>query len=128
LFDNAIELLGYDLSSESISADRPLTLTLYWRARNATPNSTAYTAFAQLLAPDGHLVAQQDQPPAPPTTAWVDGQVIADPHAIRIVDPSYRGPATLIVGWYNSATIERLKTNDDEDHIALQTSIHITDK
>ena len=39
---------------------------------------------------------------------WVPGQIVTDDHSLKVVDPAYRGPATLIVGWYNSATIERV--------------------
>jgi hypothetical protein len=124
-FDDFTELLGYDLKSDAITPDRPLDLTLYWQANNTEPITTAYTVFTQLIAPDGHLVAQHDAPPDLPTIAWVPGQVIADHHALKIVDATYRGPATLIVGWYNSATIVRLKTHSGEDHVALQTLVMV---
>jgi hypothetical protein len=85
-------MLGYDLKSDSSPA-RPLDLTLYWRAMNTEPITTSYTVFTQILAPDGHLVAQHDAPPESPTTQWVPGQIVSDVHTIKIVDPAYRGPA-----------------------------------
>jgi 4-amino-4-deoxy-L-arabinose transferase-like glycosyltransferase len=124
-FGDFAQLLGYDLQSVALSATRPLDLKLYWRATNTEPITTPYTVFTQILAPDGHLVAQDDAPPNPPTTQWLPGQIVTDRHAIKVVDPAYRGPATLIVGWYNSATIERAPVNSGGDHIVLQVPVRI---
>ena len=124
-FGDLAELLGYDLKSDSLSSARSLDLTLYWRALNAEPITTPYTVFTQLLAPDGHLVAQDDAPPNPPTRQWVPGQIVPDSHAIKVVDPAYRGPATLIVGWYNSATIARAPVSSGGDYVTLATPIRI---
>ncbi len=127
-YNNFVDLLGYKVSSDSIALYRPLELTIDWRAMNAEPMTTSYTVFTQLIAADGHLVAQQDGLPSPIVQAWVNGQVIADRHALKVVDPAYRGPATLIIGWYNSATIERVKTIAGDDHVTLQTPITVTNK
>ena len=127
-FDDLAELLGYDLESDSIAPDHPLDLTLYWRTLNVEPITTTYTVFAQLIAPDGHLVAQHDAPPYPSTTAWVPGEIISDRHTLKIVDPTYRGPVTLIVGWYNSATIVRVPVKGGGDFVTLATPIRVEDK
>ena len=127
-FDDLAEFLGYDLKADSIAADRPLDLTLYWRTLNVEPITTTYTVFAQLIAPDGHLVAQHDAPPYPSTTAWVPGEIISDRHTLKIVDPTYRGPVTLIVGWYNSATIVRVPVKGGGDFVTLATPIRVEDK
>jgi hypothetical protein len=124
-FGEVAELLGYDLKSDSLSSSHPLGLKLYWRATNTEPITTPYTVFTQILAPDGHLVAQDDAPPDPPTTQWVPGQIVADQHSIKVVDPTYRGPATLIVGWYNSATIERVSVNNGGDYMMLTTPVQV---
>jgi mannosyltransferase len=128
IFDNVAELLGYDLKSDSIAPDRSLDLALYWRALNTEPITTSYTIFTQLIAPDGHLVAQHDAPPIPPTMAWVPGEIINDHHALTIVDPTYHGPATLIVGWYNSATVVRVPVKGGGDFVTLATPIRVEDK
>jgi hypothetical protein len=127
-FGDLAALLGYDLKSDSLSPTRPLDLELYWRATNTEPLTTPYTVFTQILAPDGHLVAQDDAPPKPPTTLWVLGQIVTDRHAIKVVDPAYRGPATLIVGWYNSATIERVPAGSGGDYATLATPVRVEDK
>ena len=127
-FADSAELLGYDLKSDSLSSARPLNLTLYWHATNTEPITTPYTVFTQILAPDGHLVAQHDAPPRPPTTAWVPGQFVIDPHLIEIVDPAYRGPATLIVGWYNSASVERVPVKSGGDYVTLSVPVRVEEK
>ena len=127
-FGDFAELLGYDLKSDTLSAARPLDLKLYWRATNTEPITTAYTVFTQILAPDGHLVAQDDAPPDPPTTQWVPGQIVSDHHAIKVVDPAYRGPATLIVGWYNSASVERVPVQSGGDFVTLTAPVRVEEK
>ncbi len=124
-FGDFAELLGYDLKSDSLSSSRPLDLKLYWRATNTEPITTPYTVFTQILAPDGHLVAQHDAPPERPTTQWVPGQIVTDQHAIKVVDPAYRGPATLIVGWYNSATVERVPVKRGSDYVTLSVPVRV---
>jgi hypothetical protein len=127
-FSKLVELVGYDLPSDSLALDRPLDLTLVWRALNTEPITTPYTVFTQILAPDGHLVAQHDAPPNPPVTQWVPGQIVTDRHAINIVDPAYRGPATLIVGWYNSATVERVPVQSGGDYVMLSVPVRVEEK
>jgi hypothetical protein len=127
-FGEVAELLGYTLETPTIAPDRALTATIYWRAKNAMPMDTAYTVFTQLIAPDGHLVAQHDVPPDPPTTAWVPGQIVADTHALKLVDSTYRGPATLIIGWYNSASVVRVPASTGGDFVRLSAPIVVEDR
>jgi hypothetical protein len=127
-FSDFAELLGYDLKSDSLSSARPLDLTLYWRATNTEPITTPYTVFTQILASDGHLVAQHDAQPNPLTTKWVSDQIVIDNHSIEVVDPAYRGPATLIVGWYNSATIERVPVRSGGDFVTLSAPVRVEDQ
>jgi len=124
-FGDFAELLGYDLKSDTLSSLRPLDLKLYWRATNTEPITAPYTVFTQILAPDGHLVAQHDAPPTPPITQWVPGQIVSDRHDISVVDPAYHGPATLIVGWYNSATIGRAPVSSGGDFVTLAVPVQV---
>jgi len=120
------ELLGYELESAELVAGQPFRLTLYWRALNDEPLETPYTVFAQLLAGDGHLIAQHDGPPVEnrrPTTTWVGGEVIADAHRLTFGDPAYTGPATLIVGLYDSETVTRVGTSQGQDYVVLPVDV-----
>ena len=49
-------------------------------------------------------------------------------HMIKVVDPAYRGPATLIVGWYNSASVERVPVLSGDDFAALSVPVRIEDQ
>jgi hypothetical protein len=120
------ELLGYELERAELGVGQPFELTLYWRATNAAPLQTAYTVFTQLLAADGHLIAQHDGPPSGnsrPTTMWVGGEVIADNHSLTFQDLAYTGPATLIVGLYDAETIVRVGTAQGQDHVVLPVDV-----
>jgi uncharacterized membrane protein len=100
-------LLGYDLERGRRSVIR---VTLYWQAQQRM--ATSYTAFAQLLGPDGRVVAQADALPQGggyPTFWWLPGEVVADPH--DLVPAAGTSPATayrLIAGLYDPVTGTRL--------------------
>ncbi len=126
-FGDVAELLGYTLKTTTLKPDHTLDVTLFWRAKNTEP-LPAYTVFTQLIAPDGHLVAQHDAPPNPPTNAWVAGQVVEDDHALKLVDTTYRGPATLIIGWYNSASVVRVPVTTGGDFVALTTAVEVVER
>jgi hypothetical protein len=103
-----ISLLGYDLFQEPLTAGARFTVDLYWQARQSMPDD--YTAFVQVLGPDGTLVGQHDGVPAQdaaPTSAWAEGEVVRDRHQFDfpILQP---GDYRVIVGMYNSATGARL--------------------
>jgi hypothetical protein len=53
---------------------------------------------------------------------------VFDEHPIKVIDPAYRGPATLIIGWYNSASVERVPVASGSDYVILQTPIRVEDK
>ena len=122
------DLIGYDLDRIQVSPDGPLALTLYWRAGTTTIDKD-YTVFAQLLAADGHLVAQSDSAPAEgqrPTRGWVGGEIIADRHELNFADKTYQGNATLIVGIYDSATFARVPPQASPDNfVRLPVAIQV---
>jgi hypothetical protein len=123
------ELLGCRIKTSRLSAGQPFQVILYWQALNDVPVETSYTVFAQLLAADGRLIAQHDGPPAEnrrPTPTWVGGEVIEDVHTLVFSDVGYSGPATLIVGLYDSATVTRVGTEQGQDHIALPEDLTVT--
>jgi hypothetical protein len=53
----------------------------------------------------------------------VGSEVIVDVHALTFGDPAYVGPATLIVGLYDSATVTRVGTSQGQDHVVLPVEI-----
>ena len=117
-----MELLGYDLSAETIAPDDTLALTLYWRA--LTEMDESYTVFAHLVAPDGSMTGQRDNPPiggAYPTNLWLTGEVIADVYEIPIPADAVPGEHRLEVGMYVAETGARLLITDtSQDAVFLQ--------
>lgn len=103
-FGEAIQLLGYDLQTDS----EALHLTLYWQAL-ATPAAN-YTVFNHLVDANGQIVAQLDGPPSGDawlTATWLPGEIIVDQRTIPLNDVP-TGDYTLLLGLYNSSGGERL--------------------
>ncbi len=106
---NQIELLGYDLDKEVLSAGEPASLTLYWRA--LTIIHAEYKVFVHLIDADGKIVSQSDAAPANwtrPTTGWITGEVVADTHTLQVPAGSAPGNYRIAVGMYEPHDLERL--------------------
>jgi hypothetical protein len=125
-FSNFAELVGYSLLTADVTTAQPLPLTLYWRALEGV-SPMNYIVFTHLLAEDGHMVAQHDGSPANgtrPTTTWMPGESIVDPHSMTFSDAAYTGPARIAVGLYDPAT-GRVPTATGEDRVVLPITINI---
>ena len=124
-FGGVIELVGYDLSAEQVRAGEDVTVTLYWRARQ--PIMESYKVTVQLLSEVGTLVAQDDSLPAQwsrPTTSWLPGEVIVDPHILQFGPEVAPGRTILIAALYHERTGERLmvlQAGVEGNHSALGT-------
>jgi hypothetical protein len=103
-FNNAIALVGYDLSANEIQAGNPLTVTLYWNATGAIEKP--YTVFVQLLGDAPPPVAQKDAQPlngGRPTQTWVQGEFLTDPYTLEIKPDVPKGKYKILVGWYDAS-------------------------
>jgi hypothetical protein len=118
-----IQLVGYDLSSNSVAPGETLTLTLTWRA--LTEMSTDYTVFTHLLAPDGSMTGQKDQQPVGgsyPTSLWARGEVVTDTYNIPVNATAAPSEHRLEVGMYIAETGIRLPiAGNTENAVTLQT-------
>jgi hypothetical protein len=104
-----IELLGYDLSAERLTAGQPLRLTLYWQAIERP--AADYTVFTQLIGPDGQVWGQQDNQPQTghyPTTSWSVQDKVVDRYELKLKEGAPPGTYRLLVGMYDLATGQRL--------------------
>jgi hypothetical protein len=90
-----VVLKSAELRQDSFRPSSVIALTLRWQA--ARPIGAHYVVFVHLIGPGGNLVAQQDVEPFTPTTQWLPGVEIVDPHQIQI-------PADLPAGWYQLRT------------------------
>jgi len=107
-----ITLLGYDVD-ERAKAEQTLTLILYWQCAREMDES--YTVFTHLLDENNAIRGQSDSLPAAgeaPTTTWIEGEVITDPHEIVADTQGHAGRYVLEVGMYDLQTGERLPVYD----------------
>jgi serine/threonine-protein kinase len=94
---NLIMLESAELQRK-FQAGEALGVTLYWRALRSV--DTNYTVFVHLIGPDGRLVAQRDEEPHTPTTAWVSGVQVVDSHGFTVPVELQGGRYQLRVGMY----------------------------
>lgn len=120
------ELVGYDLSATEVAAGQDIPLTLYWLATSRSHRS--YVVFVHMLNGEGRLVAQHDSVPANgkrPTTGWIKGEFIVDPHILRWLNPEYRGQVVVEVGFYDPASGERLLTPEGDSRLLLPSLVAV---
>nr|HID12407.1 hypothetical protein [Anaerolineae bacterium] len=125
-FGDFAELVGYSVPAAEITTAQPLPLTLYWQALEET-SPVNYLVFTHLYAEDGRLIAQHDGAPANgtrPTTGWVSGETIVDPHSMTFYDAAYTGSATIVVGLYDPGS-GRVLTETGDDYVVLPVAISI---
>jgi hypothetical protein len=99
---------AYDVEGD-VAAGELITVTLYWRALE--PVAADHTVFLHVTADGAAPIATGDGPPRGgryPTGLWEPGELVADPHAIRLPDPLPEGALQLRVGWYGTADGQRL--------------------
>jgi hypothetical protein len=122
-----IELLGYDVSADTLSSGDELTVTLYWRSDGQVTEDDH--VFVHLQDADGTMAAQHDGVPAGsdrPTWSWQEGEIITDAHTLTTDGALPNGTYTLSVGMYSYPDGLRLAaTGSDgarlpEDRVPLQ--------
>jgi hypothetical protein len=124
LGNQQVRLLGYDLDSSAAFPGGQVTLTLYWQA--LTPFTQNYQVFTHLISSE--LLAQHDGPPEcgmVPTTHWLAGEIIRDPHVIELPPDLPLGQMQLWTGMYNLITQERLPRADKTADSIYLTEITI---
>ena len=101
--DGAGLLAGYQVAGQG----EDTVLTLFWRA--AGPSQRPLKVFAHALDGQGRVLATGDADPvdgAAPTTTWRAGELVRDPHHLRL--PDVRAVAAYEVGIYDPETGDRL--------------------
>ncbi len=102
-FENKAMLVGSDLDPAGVQPGEVLGVTLYWEA--LSDMDIPYTVFVHLLGSDGHVVSGHDGEPVRgtrPTTGWVPGEYISDPHDVEIPEGLHPGDYVLEVGLYDA--------------------------
>ena len=126
-FGQTARLVGYDLPSPNVTTGGIVPLTLYWQSL-VDGGEVSYTVFAHVLGSNGRLIGQHDGPPVNgtrPTTGWVAGEYLSDPHPMTFRESDYTGEAIIEVGLYDPVTGARLTTPDGQDHFILPVTLQV---
>jgi hypothetical protein len=128
-FAGGVRLVGYRLYPplDNFLNSGRLHVTLYWQCE--APLAQDYTAFTHFVAADGFRVTGHDSPPGQgrrPTSGWLPGEIVVDPHDLSIPGDLSSGAYMLRVGLYAAATGERLPVvNSPDDSAALPVVVNI---
>jgi hypothetical protein len=130
-FEAGIRLLGFDLNEVTPSPGGQIEVVLYWQS--LTTISEDYKVFVHLYHPtDDWISGQHDSPPgdgAFPTSSWLPGEVVTDPHLITIDPNTAVGVSKIGVGLYIPSTGERLSVQVDgqpqPDDVLIITEVEI---
>ena len=134
-FDPGIQLLGYDVPDAPVVPGETLRLQLHWQALELQDED--YVVFVHLLSSaDGHLVAQQDNPPVQgkkPTSRWKLGKVVVDPYDLQIPPDALPGEYVLAAGLYRWPDLSRLPVRGDDgvplpDDRILLTAVRVEEQ
>ncbi len=115
-----IRLVGYNLPHVTATAGGALDLTLYWEADG--PTLRPYTVFVQLLDSSGAIIAQKDGWPVDgrwPPTCWAAAEIVSDHYTIELPGETPPGTYKLVIGLYDAASGERVKTTQNTDFVHL---------
>ncbi len=123
-----VELIGYDLSRESLAPGETLTLTLHWRV--LAEMSIDYTVFTHLLGPDGSMAAQEDRQPVGgryPTSLWLAEEVVTDVYELTVRADAAPGDHRLQVGMYVPEDGRRLPVEGQPGNVIPLHVIAVTE-
>ncbi len=129
-FGDVAELIGYDLTTTTLSPGQSVGVTLYWRALPGA-GSLNYQVFVHLLPPDiSRLLGQHDGTPVEgtrPTTTWTVGEVLVDFHSVPLTATDYTGEARIAVGFYDPAAPHvRVPVSGGADYLLLPVAIQVS--
>ena len=105
---------------------RVIEIKLLWQARQPVPQS--YTTFVHAVDEAGNIWGQVDHIPSPgrnelPTNRWEPAEWIVDSFQLSLKPDAPVGKYTLLAGWYNAQTLERLPIIGEGE---TQTAVEIT--
>ncbi|GIV71120.1 hypothetical protein [Caldilinea sp.] len=116
-FAQGLDLLAVDVGAAPWRRGEQM-VTLRWRPSQRLDKS--YTVFIHLLAPDGQLAAQRDQPPLQgfyPSDRWLPGVAFYDAYSLTIPDDAAPGLYRLSIGLYDAESGQRLPLLRPEDGV-----------
>ncbi|MDM8526924.1 glycosyltransferase family 39 protein [Anaerolineales bacterium HSG24] len=117
--NDEIELVGFELENDAISAKENFGLTLYWRGHR--PAEANYTVFIHVVGPDQSMRGQWDSLPVQGTSStsgWLPGEVIVDHYDIPMSKNVPAWKYDIFVGMYDANTGQRLPMYSAESSIS----------
>ncbi len=129
---DAVELIGYSLSTTTPTAGETLVIDLFYRPMSA--DLPDYTAFVHLLGEpnpsDGSpLWAQSDSQPcqgAVPTSVWQPGDILRDTVTLTIPAETPPGDYRLATGLYSWPDLVRLPLSDSDETTATLQMVTVS--
>jgi len=114
-FGDAIAVLGYRISSETVAPAQTMRVSVYWQALETLPDSLS--SFCQIVGPDG-AIAQGDLV----QSASPDGRRV-DTYDLTLFPQTAPGEYRLITGFYTrqNGAWQRLISADGDDHLVLSS-------
>jgi hypothetical protein len=114
-FGDKVRLLGYDLSSETLALDKPLTVTWYWQVLE--PLDKGYQIFTHLS--DGkvnrlNLDAVRNVRRGYPEAEWKKGDVLRDEQVVKFPADWGSKEAVFYLGFYAADTRLPVKNGKDD--------------
>ncbi len=119
-WQNGLTLVGRDALPTALTPEASFVLRLVWKT--TAPIRADYTVFAHLLGPDGTIVTQNDRQPLEgfyPTSGWAIDEPVDDLYFMALPATLSPGEYRLTVGWYQSATGERLPLTQASDTVEI---------
>ncbi|MBK8048319.1 MAG: hypothetical protein IPK16_15085 [Anaerolineales bacterium] len=115
-FGNLVNLLGLKSApAQVVQAGEQIAVPLVWRVAQPTP--LPLVRFVHLLGADGAPLTQSDGIPcsgACPASTWVKDEILDDELTLTIPPDAEAGDYTLVTGWYDQNTLQRLNAMDGE--------------
>jgi hypothetical protein len=119
-FEGRIALTGYAVQPIVAHPGDKLQITLRWQALKAVHED--YTVFVQLLRGSDQIWGQSDHVPRngeAATSRWIADQVVTETFELRIGADAPEDSYQLVVGLYESATVQRLKLPSGLNFVVL---------
>lgn len=111
---DSFRLVGYRIPSTA-TPGQALEVTLFWQSIKAT--NIDYQVFVHLVDSGDTIWAQGDSAPRGgfyPTSLWIPGETIQDPHLLPLPPDLAPGEYRLLVGMYLLETGERLPVSGED--------------
>jgi hypothetical protein len=102
-----------------------LDIDFHWEAVQAAEQD--YSLFIHIIDASGGLVAQADGYPrsgSRPTLSWTKGETIVDPRQVLLPPDLPEGDYTVLIGWYDWQTGDRVLLAAGSDSLRLPVTIH----